>query len=111
MISSGFSIMLYGIMWSILNELNIPVLYAATAVGFCSLIAYLPDVFLQTIFGDWLVKYGDNGGYTRIFVCLGVFCIAAIAISLVMSWRSKTSPHKLEDVQPTIEDEQSVESV
>jgi predicted MFS family arabinose efflux permease len=97
MITSAFTIMLYGIMWSILNELKIPVVYAATVVGICSVVAYMPDLFMQTIFGDWLVRFGDESGYLRIFVCLGIFCIAAMALSVFMAWRVKKNQIKTED--------------
>lgn len=92
MISSAFAIMMYGIMWSILNELKIPVVYAGTAVGLCSLIAYTPDLFLHTIFGNWIDRYGDGGGYTRIFVCLAIFCVIAAVLSLIMAVRAKKLP-------------------
>ena len=89
MISSAFAIILYGIMWSILNELKIPVVYAGTAVGLCSLLAYTPDLFLHTIFGTWIDTYGDGEGYIRIFVCLAIFCAIATVLSLIMAVRAK----------------------
>lgn len=82
-----FSVMMYGIMWSILTEIHIPTLYAATAVGICSIFVYMPDLFLNTIFGNWLDKYGDAGGYFRIFLTLGIFCVVALVLCLILRSR------------------------
>ncbi len=40
---------------------------SATAVAIATLIGYLPDMFVHTMFGNWIDAYG-NAGYTRIIV-------------------------------------------
>lgn len=89
MITSAVILMMYGIMWSILNEVDIPVKYAATAVGIASLITYLPDLFLYTLFGNWLDVYGDAGGYLRIFIALGITAGIAFLLSILLALRVK----------------------
>ncbi|SHD77802.1 MFS transporter [Schnuerera ultunensis] len=92
MITSAIGIMMYGIMWSILNELKIPVAYGGTAVGICSIFAYAPDLFMHTIFGNWIDKFGDIKGYVYIFVCLAVFCAIAMILSIFMAKAAKKIP-------------------
>ncbi|NMA93522.1 MAG: MFS transporter [Clostridiales bacterium] len=81
-----FSVMMYGIMWSILTEIRIPTLYAATAVGICSIFVYMPDLFLHTVFGNWLDVHG-NDGYFRIFLTLGLLCVVAIVLCFTLRHR------------------------
>lgn len=79
-----FSMCLYGVMFSTMHELNIPVKVAGTAIGIASIIGYLPDMFLNTIFGSMLDKTPGEGGYMQIFVTLAIFCIVIVAICSVL---------------------------
>lgn len=97
MITSAVTVMMYGIMWSILNEINIPVKYAATAVGIASVIAYAPDLFMYTLFGEWLDTYGDGSGYFRIFLTLGLVAVFACVLSLVLASKAKKMREKEEE--------------
>ncbi len=54
MLASAFAMMMYGVMWSVLNEIDIPISYAATAIGIASMVIYLPDLFVPAMFGNWL---------------------------------------------------------
>ncbi len=97
-LASAFGIMMYGVMWSILNEVNIPLTYAGTAIGIASIFVYTPDLFMHTIFGSWLDKYGAEGGYLRIFVTLGSFAVLAIFMSLYLAKAAKkTAAAKAEE--------------
>lgn len=56
-----------GTYFSIQAELGIPTKVSATAVAVATLIGYLPDMFVHTMFGNWIDAYG-NSGYTRILI-------------------------------------------
>lgn len=56
-----------GTYFSIQAELGISTKISATAVAIATLIGYLPDMFVHTMFGNWIDAYG-NAGYTRIIV-------------------------------------------
>ena len=76
-----FSMCLYGVMFSAMHEINIPVKAAGTAIGIASIIGYLPDMFLQTFFGQILDTNG-NAGYMTIFAILTAFCFIVTVISI-----------------------------
>lgn len=78
-----FSMCLYGVMFSSIHEINIPVKTAGTAIGIVSIIGYLPDMFLQTIFGQILDVKG-NSGYMMIFGILTAFCLIVLVISICL---------------------------
>jgi nitrate/nitrite transporter NarK len=75
-----FSMCLYGVMFSTMHEINIPVKVAGTAIGVASIIGYLPDMFLNTIFGNILDKSSGAGGYFQIFGILAAFCVIVVVI-------------------------------
>ncbi|MEX2460829.1 MAG: hypothetical protein WD469_05940 [Paenibacillaceae bacterium] len=56
-------------MWATAEESNIPTHVAGTAIGIASIIGYIPDIFMHTLFGKWLDQY-DNTGYRNIFLFL-----------------------------------------
>lgn len=74
-----FSMTLYGIMFSSMQEANIPLKIAGTAIGIASIIGYLPDMFLQTFFGSILDRYGDQG-YNMIFLILAFLCLLTVIV-------------------------------
>lgn len=78
-----FSMCLYGVMFSAMHEINIPVKAAGTAIGIASIIGYLPDMFLQTFFGQILDVNGD-AGYMTIFEILTAFCFIVLVISICL---------------------------
>ena len=56
-----------GTYFSVQPELGIPTTVSATAVSIATLIGYLPDMFVHTMFGNWIDTYG-NAGYSRIII-------------------------------------------
>lgn len=54
-----------GTYFSIQAELGISTKVSATAVAIATFIGYLPDMFVHTMFGNWIDQLG-NAGYTRI---------------------------------------------
>lgn len=75
-----FSMSLYGVMFSTMHELNIPVKVAGTAIGVASIVGYLPDMFLSTFFGNILDSSTGAGGYFEIFGILAAFCVIICVI-------------------------------
>ena len=75
-----FAMCLYGVMFSSMHEIDIPVKVGGTAIGIASIVGYLPDVILQPFFGG-LIDAKGNGGYTEIFWFLTAFCVVTVVIS------------------------------
>ena len=90
LLASAFAMMLYGVMWSILNEIDIPISYAATAIGLASMVIYLPDMFVPAMIGSWLDNYGEEAGYFRMFIFFGLCCVLAVVLSMTLARRVKT---------------------
>jgi predicted MFS family arabinose efflux permease len=90
----------YQIMFSMVEETGMDRKVAGSCIGVASIIAYLPDVFLYTMFGNWLDKYG-NGGYSMIFKYgIGVSLIAFIGgIILLISIKSNKKKKALLEVE------------
>ncbi len=84
-----FSLALYNIMFSIMSEVKLPIKTAGTAIGIASICGYAPDLFLNTIFGNFLDKHG-NSGYTMIFGTLVGFCVLSIVICIYL-YKAKVS--------------------
>ena len=90
LLASAFAMMLYGVMWSILNEIDIPITYAATAIGLSSMVIYLPDLFVPAMIGSWLDNYGEEAGYFRMFIFFGICCVIAVVLSLTLAKKVKS---------------------
>ena len=56
-----------GTYFSIQPEMGIPTTVSATAVAIATFVGYIPDMFVHTMFGNWIDAYGD-AGYTRILI-------------------------------------------
>ena len=69
-----------GPLYAVVSELNVPTAVTGTALAIITIIGYLPDMFVYTMFGNWLDTYGD-AGYNRIFI----FTIAVTAVSVVVA--------------------------
>lgn len=78
-----------GIYFATVDEANIPMKIMGTAVGLISVIGFLPDVFISTIFGSFLDKYGDIGGYHAIFVTMLVFVVIGLIMSIILMITNK----------------------
>ena len=79
-----FSVCLYGVMWSCLNEIHLPVKYSATAVGLASIIVYASDFFIYTIYGGWIDKFEPHKAYSMIFLTMMGICIAAVLVCIYL---------------------------
>ncbi|MCI2061579.1 MAG: MFS transporter [Eubacteriaceae bacterium] len=83
-----FGLALYGIIFSIASEIKIPAAVMGTAVGLASIIGYLPDLFMATMFGSWLDKLG-NAGYNYIFIFLTAVSAVGLLLTLFVRSRAK----------------------
>lgn len=76
---------MYGIMFSSLKEINVPVKVAGTAIGFASIISYSPDLFMNTLYGAVLDKFQGAEtmtAYKIIFLSLACFSVLSVILSL-----------------------------
>ena len=78
----------YGVAWSILREMDIPAPVVGTAIGISSLLGWLPDVFMHTMFGRWLDAYG-NVGYRYIFIYLTVVALLGFACGFIVQKKNR----------------------
>ena len=74
-----------GTYFSVQPELGIPTTVSATAVSIATLIGYLPDMFVHTMFGNWIDTYG-NAGYSRIII-YGVGTCVLGAVAAIIAFR------------------------
>jgi sugar phosphate permease len=79
--------------YALLSELRVPTRVAGTALALITLIGYIPDMFVHTMFGNWLDNYGDDG-FNRIFTYMGVIGGVGVlfaVVSVIMSNRIRKS--------------------
>ncbi|PID75869.1 MAG: MFS transporter [Deltaproteobacteria bacterium] len=90
LLPGAFGLMLYGLVFSVVRELGIPLKVAGTAIGVASIIGYMPDFFFSALFGSWLDAYGNNG-YNFIFTFLTSVAVVGFICSLIiyLSWNKK----------------------
>jgi nitrate/nitrite transporter NarK len=80
---AAVSMMLYGVVFSIMNESNIPKRITGTVIGVASVIGYLPDAIYSFMFGKWMDTY-KNTGYNYIFLFLMSTAVVGIVFSIVL---------------------------
>lgn len=88
-IALGFSIKLMqsalrGIYFVPVSEIGIPDKYVGTAIGVISVIGFLPDAFLQSIWGGILDAYPGETGFKMMFGILIVFCAVGFVLTTVL---------------------------
>ncbi|PMB85088.1 hypothetical protein CJ206_00845 [Dolosicoccus paucivorans] len=88
LLSSAVIYMNFGVMWAVAEELKVPRHLYGTMIGVASIIGYLPDMFMHTMFGRWLDAYGV-AGYQNIFYFLIALCMIGVVTGLVIKNRSK----------------------
>ena len=77
-----------GTYFSVQPELGIPTTVSATAVSIATLIGYLPDMFVHTMFGNWIDTYG-NAGYSRIIMYGVGTCVLGAVAAIIAVRQSK----------------------
>ena len=83
LILAAVNFMLKGTMFATVSEVEIPKYLTGSAVGIVTLLGWTPDLFMSTLFGSWLDKYGD-GGYRYIFIYLIGMCVLCIATNIAI---------------------------
>jgi Sugar phosphate permease len=68
--------------YSLLSEMQVETKVAGTALALVTLIGYVPDMYVHTMFGTWLDKMGSNA-YSHIFTYLGCIGCAGIVIAII----------------------------
>jgi len=93
----GAGLFLYairGTYWSLIGDCKIDNAIIGTAIGFISLVGYLPDIILGP-FNSMLFKvFGDNGGYNAYFIASAIFGIIGallVATFIKMTKKEKAS--------------------
>ncbi|MEG0377171.1 MAG: MFS transporter [Eubacterium sp.] len=83
-----------GIYFATIDELNIPMHLTGAAIGFASVIGFMPEAFVYTLVGYWLDTYPGVQGYKIVFSYMLVFsiigAIAAFALYLRVKKQKKT---------------------
>lgn len=92
--------MAFGIMWATVEEIRVPGSMLGMVIGVTSLIGYMPDLFVHTLFGRWLDLYG-NAGYRYIFSFLILLCfIGTVSSALfILSLKKNRTARKMQAEQ------------
>ncbi len=93
LLPSAIGMMLYGVIWSGLQECKFKAVYAGTVIGIASIIGYLPDSFYYIIFGKWMDNYG-NDAYTMIFGFLMATAAIGMIVTIIMRRLIKKNEEK-----------------
>ncbi|MEG0377457.1 MAG: MFS transporter [Eubacterium sp.] len=72
----------YGVASSQFTESGVPTTIFGAATGILSVIAFIPDMFVPVITGNWLDKYPGMQGYQMSF---GIFLIGAAVVAVLCS--------------------------
>ncbi|RCX17917.1 sugar phosphate permease [Anaerobacterium chartisolvens] len=92
----GAGLFLYairGTYWSLIGDCKIDNSIVGSAIGFISLVGYLPDIILGP-FNSFLFKtFGDNGGYNAYFIISAIFGV--IGALLVITFIRLTKKERL----------------
>lgn len=86
-----------GIYFATIDELNIPMHLTGAAIGFASVIGFMPEAFVYTLVGNWLDTYPGTQGYHILFIYMLVFAVVGTAAAFVLYRRikkQKTNPAK-----------------
>lgn len=80
--------------WAIIDEGGTPKNMVGSVVGVASLVGYLPDTFIHTLFGGYLDK-DVSTAYDKIFMfCIGC-AVLGLASSLLAEWVIKKNKAKM----------------
>lgn len=80
-----------GTTFSVQEELGIPLHISGSAVAIATLIGYLPDMYVHTMFGNWIDRYG-NDGYTKIFLygmATAAICVVVALVGVLIARKKK----------------------
>ena len=79
-----------GTYWSLLGDCGVETKITGTAIGFSSLIGYLPEIFVPMISSFMFTAYGDKGGYSGFFISIAIAgAVGAVLLVLFMKVTGK----------------------
>ncbi|MEN2400849.1 MFS transporter [Flavobacterium sp. MC2016-06] len=78
-----------GTYWSLLGDSRIDNKIMGTAVGFISLLGYLPDILIPYFSTIVFNKFGPEGGYNAYFIISAIFGIAAICFVTIFKQQTQ----------------------
>ncbi|MFT9214524.1 MFS transporter [Liquorilactobacillus ghanensis] len=84
LIPGMLALSLYGIQFSIIAESKLPLKLMGLITGFVSLVGYLPDLILPTLYGKILDTNSVVEGYKKVFLFLTIFALVASLFSWVI---------------------------
>lgn len=85
-----------GTYFSIQSEMGISTTVSATAVAIATFVGYIPDMFVHTMFGNWL-DVGGEAGYTKILIYgVATAVLGAVAAVFAISQSKKVAKKKAE---------------
>lgn len=79
-----------GTYWSLIGDCKIDNAIIGSAIGFISLVGYLPDIILGPFNSMLFGIFGDNGGYNAYFIASAIFgIIGAMLVALFIKMTKK----------------------
>lgn len=78
-----------GTYWSLLGDSRIDNKIMGTAVGYISLLGYLPDIIIPYLSTVVFNKFGDEGGYNAYFVISAIVGLAAICFVTIFKYQTQ----------------------
>ncbi|MDR1271974.1 MAG: MFS transporter [Clostridiales Family XIII bacterium] len=76
---------IYGIRYTVMRELDIPKKIMGTVIGCSATVSWTPDLFMHSMYGSWLDKYGV-GGYSMIFTYM-IICAVILLATVTVAYR------------------------
>ncbi len=73
--------------YSLLTELRIPPRISGTALALITLIGYMPDLFIHTMFGTWLDEMGQ-AGFAQIYSFVAAVGAGGIVLAIIATFMS-----------------------
>lgn len=98
LVAAFFATAMNGVAIVQLNEVGVPKRIFGGASGIVSVIGYIPDVFIYTMYGVWLDKYAGAAGYNRIFTAVVFWGFISIIFSFLVLKIAKKNKEKNEVV-------------
>ena len=83
-----------GIYFASLDEVNIPMQLSGAAIGFVSLIGFMPEAFIYTLIGNWLDRNPGEAGYKIMFGFMTAVGVAGFAACVFLLSKIKKTKQK-----------------
>ena len=77
---------LRGLYYAVMKEGAVPLAYTGTAVGFVSVIGYMPDIFMGPLMGFLLDRSPGSAGHEHVFRLVAGFAFVGLLAGLLFHW-------------------------